>query len=169
MGSLIWGILLVLLGAELIVKGVFGINIPVFRIAFGFFLIYTGISFLTNNGTNSGKKKVISFGKQTITVTKPQKKYQITFGEGILDFSSLEIKERTKINITISFGSGIIKINPNIPTKVIAESVFGSARFPDDTQISFGKYTYSTGPADQEPLLEIRAKVTFGSLVIQTQ
>ena len=168
MSSLIWGILLILLGAELIIKGAFGIHIPVFRIAFGLFLIYAGITFLTNIGTARAGKKVIFFGKKTLTVAQPHNKYQIVFGEGVIDLSGITVTEPTHVEISTVFGSGIVKINPEIPTRIIAEAVFANAELPDNTQISFGRYTYTTGPAGQKPLLEIRAKVTFGSLIIHT-
>jgi hypothetical protein len=70
--------------------------------------------------------------------------------------------------VTTIFGSGVLKINPDIPVVIKVDSVFANAHFPDGTNISFGDYTYhSPRKAEQDVApLEIKADVVFGDLTI---
>ena len=53
--SVIWGSLLILFGLSIVIKELFGINVPVFRLALAGFLIYLGICMLSGfNGSCNG-------------------------------------------------------------------------------------------------------------------
>lgn len=45
-GSFFWGNLLILIGIALLLKAIFKLDIPIFKIALGCFLIYSGLVLL---------------------------------------------------------------------------------------------------------------------------
>lgn len=164
MSNIFWGALLVLIGLEIIVKSTLGINIPILRVAFGLFLIYAGIHFISGLGY---KKKTIAFSKATFTAREQDENYQVMFGESTFNFFDAHLHNNRKIAVNTLFGSTTIIINQNIPTKITVDTSFGTTNLPDSTQLTHGSYVFNSGPSDQEPLLEIHARVSFGSLTIE--
>ncbi len=135
-------------------------------------LIYAGFTLITGSPNNSFKKSFhqsINFGNRTIKVTDPKsyEKYTIMFGKGLFDFSKINLTDKVKIKINTVFGHSTILLNPNIPTRIVINSSFSNVLLPDKMEASFGEFVYKTGPADTEPLLEIKATVSFGNLYIQ--
>ncbi len=61
------------------------------------------------------------------------------------------------------FGSGVIKLNPQIPAEIRVGSVFAEAKFPDENSIFMGKYIYRTKELkSEENHLIVDADVVFG-------
>lgn len=59
----------------------------------------------------------------------------------------------------------MIKINPQLPTKIVVNSAFSEAKMPDGNIVSFGKYTYkSPNFKEEENHLFIQANVVFAGL-----
>jgi predicted membrane protein len=168
--ELFWGSLLLLFGLSMIIKTIFGIDIPVIRTLVAVLLIYSGITLITGLKPHEYKKRhTTAFKEATISPEKADDFYSIYFGRGIVDLKNIDITKTQKVKINTVFGESIIKINPHIPMKIKVQVTFGSAQLPDDTHISSGKYTYSTDRVDHEPYLLIEATVAFGSLVVITQ
>jgi hypothetical protein len=165
-----WGIFLILLGITIVLKAVFGINIPLFKTAFALLLIYAGLSMLAGGNRWPGmKNNTIIFSQSEMKARNNQHDYHIIFGSGVIDLSGINPETTTgKIEVTTIFGSGVLKINPDIPVVIKVDSVFANAHFPDGTNISFGDYTYhSPRKAEQDVApLEIEADVVFGDLTI---
>jgi hypothetical protein len=170
MNSLIWGILLVLIGMELIFKAIFGINIPIFRIAFGLFLIYLGTTFLTdsNKSTHHAHKKgIIRFEKKIINETDIKHNYQVIFGEAFINLADADITKPTHVTVSTQFGSTTLVLNENVPTRITTHASFGNAELPDSTQLTFGSHSFTLGDPEERSQLEIDAHVTFGNLIIK--
>ncbi len=110
--SVAWGIILIILGLALIVRTLFGISIPLLRIALGLLLTYAGIGLLSgpNGSANQQDKMTITFAKDTITVTKPKKSYDTIMGFSTIDLTNLILEDtgKTVIDIHTIMGNTII-------------------------------------------------------------
>jgi predicted membrane protein len=164
-----WGVFIIIIGVSIVLKSVFGINLPIVKTAFAILLIYLGISMLAGGNKWCYKSDHnICFGNSRIKVDSLHKEYNIIFGGGVIDLTDFPLEEgRNRIEINTIFGSGVIKINPEIPVAVRGDAVFASARFPDGHNSSFGGFNYRS-PQFKEggKYLEIEADVIFGSLEI---
>lgn len=169
-----WGVMLILLGVAIIIKVVFQINIPLGRLFFAFILIYFGVWFLMGGQWNcpiQGNGNTVIFSESRINITNSStSEYNVIFSRGIMDFTGVGLKseEVARFQVNTIFGSGVIKLNSNIPAKIIFDSPFASVRLPNGNNITFGSnYAYTT-PSFQENQghLLIKAVVVFGSLEI---
>jgi hypothetical protein len=168
-----WGALLIIIGVTVIIKVLFNIHIPLVRIIFAFLLIYIGIWFLVGGQWRpewQPRGNTILFNDLTITVSKPSsEEYNVIFSQGTIDFTGVALnKGVTGVKLNTIFSKGILKINPDIPAKIVTNSVFASAKMPDGNEVHFGSdYTYKTKSfkEDQDYLL-IKADVVFGALEV---
>jgi hypothetical protein len=166
--SMMWGILLIILGLSLIVKTVFGISIPFIRMALGGLFVYAGITLITGMSSYSNKQtRTVMFKQETVHAQKQYKSYNILFGNGIIDLSRVAPKQLTKIEINVLFGLGVVKLSAHTATKIIAESFLGGLQLPDESVINWGKKQYTFSGTNARPLLEIHAKAIFGNLIIE--
>ncbi|MDQ7797590.1 MAG: LiaF-related protein [Candidatus Edwardsbacteria bacterium] len=161
-----WGVVLILIGLGVIINVVFGIKIPVFRTLFALFLIYLGLQMLTGISLWNKSKKTAVFEEKTVEVTTASDKYDVIFGKGEIDLSGIELKDQNvRVDINTIFGGSVIKIDPAVPTKIVASSAFGGVHLPDGNVVAFGQYTYKTDNfKSSERHLLIHATVVFGGI-----
>lgn len=164
-----WGIVLILLGLSLIIKVIFNINLPIFRIGFAVLIIYVGIKILVGGRLCCFDNNFPVFNDTSVELKDlKNNEYNVIFGKGVIDLSKASIQDK-KIDIKINtvFGEGIVKINPELPIKIFVNSAFAEARMPDGNRISFGNYTYTSKTFKEDAKhLKINASVVFGSLKI---
>jgi predicted membrane protein len=162
-----WGTFLIVLGVVIILKVLFNINIPVFRILFAVLLIYLGIRILIGGFCCGRPGNTVSFGESNIRASDmPGNEYQVLFGKGVVDLTGVSLEQGTaRKKVHTVFGSCTLRIDPAMPVTITADSAFASARFPDGNVITFGKYTYrSKNYQDTANALVIDADVVFGQL-----
>ena len=180
--GLFWGIILILCGISVIVRIVFNIHIPIFRIVFALILIYFGIRVLVggnwicaprnwccssgNWNCSSGNSTV--FGSSTMSVKPGKSEYKVVFGSAVIDATSEVSGETERISIKTVFGQSILNITPSVPTIIHVSAAFGEARLPDGNSVSFGESTYKNAAAKEgkAPMREIDVRVVFGSFVV---
>lgn len=162
-----WGAILILLGISIILRSIFNIHIPFFQILIAFFFIYLGISILAGGVCWKRSPRMIIFEEREVEA-KSQDKYDIVFGSGEIDLSKVSLeKGSVMISINTVFGSGILKIDPQIPAEIRVDSVFAGTKFPDGNSIFMGKYIYKTREIKpDENHLIVDANVVFGSLEV---
>lgn len=173
-----WGILLILIGLTYIARQVFNIYFPLGTLIVAFALIYWGISLITGNSGkrehhfhvnegnyHNGNEQNMIFSNCDMKANSEQDKYNLIFSSGTIDFRTMQIPlENRNLKIDVIFSKGLIRINPDIPAIFKVDSAFASARFPNNTQISFGNYTYKTRSYKEGmPHLYIKVDVVFGS------
>ncbi len=162
--GLFWGSILVLLGLSVILKAVFHINIPVFRIAFGLVIIYMGIRVLTGGHFGRVSDNTVLFEESRVEMSAISDEYNVLFGKGVIDATNRpEDRKVRKVEVNTIFGHSTIKISTGVPTIVKVSSAFGGCRLPDGTMVSFGEYTYRNKAAQQsEAVTIIKSSVVFG-------
>jgi predicted membrane protein len=169
--QIFWGVLLIIIGASVVIRAVFHINIPIFSMIVAFILIYGGIRILIGGYGLENPKNTTLFHDSTIYVTDPADNYNTLFGKGVIDLTKVNLSTETKrINIHTIFGASTILLNPETPVRIIANSAFADARMPNGNQIQFGTIIYQskTYQSEQHSLL-IDTNVVFGGLEIMNQ
>ncbi len=163
-----WGVLLVIIGTAVIIRGVFHIDIPIFSIILAFILIYGGIRILVGGYGFAILKNTTLFNDTEIHITEPAETYNTIFGRGVIDFTKVNLNNQIKkINVHTIFGASTILLHPETPVKIMVNTAFAETVMPDGNQIQFGTTVYQskTYKADQNALL-IETSVVFGGLVI---
>lgn len=168
--GIFFGTLLVLWGLSLIIETIFGISIPIVKVGFACFLIYSGLM-LIKGIYEVQQQKIIFFSQESVTAdeAKAQNAYKIVFGQGTIDLSNITADSDEVINIQIYtlFGKAMLKINPEIPTIVNATSIFSSVTFPDKTVISLGNYRYSSDSPAKKTKIFVDATAVFSDFEIK--
>jgi hypothetical protein len=166
--NFIWGSLLIVIGVSLLLKAFFGISLPIMRVAIGVFLLYLGLTFLVPTKTIGHETKAIIFNKKYIHADLfEDHAYSVIFGEGTIDLSELD--KPTHVQIKSSYSSTTVILDPNIPTKVIIDSMFSNVSLPDETITSFGHYSYKNMDKTVQPLLVVRVKALFSKVIVKNQ
>lgn len=162
--GLFWGSILILLGLSVILKAVFHINVPVFRLAFGFLIIYFGIRVLVGGHFGRVSNNTVLFEESRVEMTATGDEYNVIFGKGVIDATGRPQNQKARnVEINTVFGHSTVKISSSVPTIVKVSAAFGGARLPDGTMISFGEYTYRNKAAqDTDAVRMIKSSVVFG-------
>jgi predicted membrane protein len=189
MSSLTGGVCLIVIGFLLLIKALFGIHIPIFRMLFGIGFIYFGITLITNmsihcftqqtgqrtttvinffSPTNNPNQENVCFGSQASQATDRTKtEYNTVFGKLTLDLSDLPAHAFDKpLKLRTVFGSTEVILPKDVPARIILTCSFGSATYPGGSHAAFGTREIHIGDASQEPGIVIEAEVVFGTLTI---
>ena len=160
------GLLLIVLGVSLLIKYVFNIDFPVFRVIFAVFLVLIGIKILVGGFGNHSHTSM--FSDNRFNYVENHKDYSCAFGKTTLDLTNANITEDTDIKASCAFGEFIIKINPETNIEIVSSSAFGNLQLPDNSNHSFGNGNYKTPAYDKSgPVLRIKADVAFGNMEIR--
>ena len=166
-GGVFWGLFLIVIGVLYTLKSIFNINIPVLRTVVALFIIYIGVSMLINSCP--AKKNNVIFDERNMSNIDSQE-YNIIFGTGVVDLTKVKLESDLKKEVDTVFASSTIKVDPEIPTRIVVNSAFAWAQMPDGNGIAFGQYTYlSKSYVPGEKHLEVKADVVFGEMKIVEQ
>ena len=164
-----WGTMLILLGISIILKVVFNISIPFFRLFFAFFFVYLGLQILIGRPPHAGDRRTVVFGGRTVRADERNAEYHAVFGRGVFDLSGVDVSSGTvRASVNTVFGAGEVLLDPSMPVIVHGSAVFGEASFPDGGSAVFGEHTYRSPSYDpSRPHLSVRVTVVFGGLRIR--
>lgn len=165
-GEFFVGAILIVLGALLLVRHLFNLNIPVFRVLLGAIIILIGISIAF--GGFRGKSSDIIFSSHNIEAVAPEREYNFIFSNGVVDFSKVPPPDKIQnVKVNTIFSDGTIVINPQTPVVIRTNAAFAGANMPDKNSIAFGNYNYKTKSISPgSNYLEIDASVVFGKLSV---
>lgn len=183
--ELTFGVLLIIWGFSKIFGTLFNIHIPIFGIAFGIILLYLGFMMITGTWRSShwcsksgckGADGTYStcMGSSRIHVEedalynqKAQLSYQTVMGHSQVDLTHItpeSLKAASTpltVNVDTVFGKTELKLNKNVPVRIVGKSAFGKTKFPNDASIAFGTYTYQN-PPEELPLMNVYVSTVFG-------
>ena len=94
--------------------------------------------------------------------------YDIIFGTGEIDLRDAKVTDKKLYSeVNVIFGSGTVRINPEIPTVIKISSVFAESKLPGKTINFMGDYTFKTKSyVEGEPFFRLEIDVIFGSVRI---
>jgi len=165
--GIFWGLVLILIGASIILKVVFDIDLPVVRTIFGLLLIALGIQILFGisfKRTPSKGGNDAIFTERVFQFNSGHSDYNTIFGKSSLDLSRWKEGENNRVEINTIFANSRIRISEKVPIKIKSDTVFGSIILPGQNINAFGSYNY-TSPAYKEgkPHLFIEINTVFGA------
>ena len=165
-GSLFWGVILILFGLSMVLKAFFKIDIPIFRIVFAIIIIYWGLKLLFGGFGFSHHENTVIFNNAKIKATKSHSEYNVIFGRSDIDLTNIDISEKNvRSEVNVIFGSGLIYLDPSIPTVVKISTVFAESKLPDRTVSFFGDYVYRNAAyVEGEDCLILNVDVVFGNV-----
>jgi hypothetical protein len=170
-----WGIFIILFGVLLLVNSFTTLHLPVTRIMISLFLVTLGISLLLSNqkkasftiSSGDEENTFFSDSKQRIDSMGKNNEFNTFFSSQVLDLRNLKLDENKEIEVNVIFSSQKILINSTSNVRVVASSVFGSAKMDGYREVNFGDGEFkSSGFTPEQPHLLIKANVVFGSVRI---
>lgn len=169
-----WGAVVVLIGVAIILKAVFDIDIPIFRIVFGAVLILFGIRLIIGlrSGSSPGKPQTnVFFNEERIRFDPAQKDYNVIFGSAEIDLREATAKSEGPIHINTVFGKAVVLLPAKVPLKAVVNSAFAEARLPNGNRDGvFGEVRYqSENYAENKAGLDLRGNVVFGQLILRNE
>jgi predicted membrane protein len=173
-GNLFWGSLLIIIGITIIIKIIFHIDIPIFRIIFAFVFIFIGIRILTGSFKSKSFHKNsndVYFGENNFAYNKSVPKEQnIVFGRGTIDLRNIDSTSLpADMEINTVFGSSEILIPQYMQVRIKVDAAFSGATLPNNNTSAFGTIYYESPNFDRnKPYLNLKINVVFGNLQIRT-
>ncbi len=148
-----WGILLILLGLSVFLKG-FNIHLPLVRVFIAVIIIMLGIKLLFGLRTHKYNNPTHYSKESSIIYSSSRNEYNIIFSSAIIDLTDLPADAKD-IEISVVFGSGTVILPDSIAFHINPTSVFGSTVLPRKV------------PVVQGTPVEIESTVVFGRMEYQ--
>jgi predicted membrane protein len=172
--GLIGGIILILLGLSLIIKIVFNIDFPVFKILIAFLFIYLGLRIMLGGNFrlfhDAGDEQTVVFGDRLITKVEDGREYSVIFGAAKFDLRDFTVPDSQTVRIKVNtvFAGSQILLNSRTAVKITANTAFGGTRAPDGNTSAFGSLNYEGDSLSHDnPRLVIESNTVFGGLHIK--
>ncbi len=165
------GILLVLAGIAIILRTVFNLDIPVFKILLALVFLYIGIRLLTGGFSGEAFKageKAIVFGQAHFKGLPSDQEYSVVFGQAVIDLSGEPSPEEIQeLRINTIFGSTELILRTNQPFRIKVDAAFAGAMVPD-RETAFGELTYQSEAFEaSRPYIDVEAHVVFGEFKVR--
>lgn len=169
--GLFWGAFLLLLGVALIIKVVFNVDFPVFKVLIGIFLVLLGIKVLfgkTLISSHHFKAEETIFNEQVYDNPESGKEYSVVFGKGVYDFTNVDLEQGSfRVKVSTVFGGTQIIIPGDKPVRIQADAVFAGAELPDGNNAVFGTSIYeSESWSPDTASIDIKVEVVFGGVQV---
>ena len=163
-----WAGILILAGILLVLRNVFKLDIPVMGVIFPVIIISWGVNILMGSKPFFDVNTNVVFHSGQTTTVHGRSQHSVSFGKGDYDLRNIQVTTETvRVDVDAVFSTASVRVDPRVPTRVKASSVFGSARLPDGSMVSFGDRTYYTKAyREGSPFVDVRADVVFGEMRI---
>lgn len=168
--EIFWGSILIIFGLSVLIKAIFGIDLPLMRVIFGGLLIYLGFSMVTSwkNYSHCGKNsRTIWFSTISTTPDTIKSEYRVSFSSIRIDLRSVPIDQiPSKIFIDAHCSSVLLITNPDVPTLINIDARFASTKLPNNETVAVGNTVYMTHDQQVKPVLEISANLVMSNFEI---
>ncbi|HUI72077.1 MAG TPA: hypothetical protein VL354_16280 [Spirochaetia bacterium] len=159
--GIFWGVLLIAVGVLFIVQRLLPFRIPVIRLVIAVLFVYVGIRVLVRGPIWDG-----SYHERYVAGW--DRDYNLIFTNGDVDLSNVTLGSASvRTQVTVVFGTGMVRINPASPVRIEMSAAFGSAEAPNGRSVSFGDTVYTSASyRDGAPALVVHATAIFGKLAV---
>lgn len=167
--GLFWGIVLMFIGLGIVIRIVFNIDLPIFKLLVAFFFIWLGLRIIMGDRGffhfHATQNDVLFNENSFKEINSENKEYNVIFGKAIYDFRDLKLKETTKIHLNAVFGGAEIKLRKGTAYRIVSESVFGGIKLPNGNTSVFGTTHFQSENFNPDSAhLFIKAEVVFGGI-----
>lgn len=177
-----WAVLFISIGMILLLQTIFKIELPIFRILFGIFLIYIGVKFIFGSfGHRVSYFKVDKISTDTQSIFSQNelkakkadgqinRKYSTVFGSSTLDLRGLTAEELAQeIKVENAFGKTEVLTDATTPIKAQVESGFASVIIRGQKVANFGDSDFqSPDYSSDKPALKLKIEAAFGEVVVE--
>ena len=169
--GLFWGAFLLLLGVALIIKVVFNVDFPVFKVLVGIFLVLFGLKvifgkFLISPGHFEPEETI--FNERVYDNPESGKEYTVLFAKGVYDFTNVDLEKGSfRAKVSTVFGGTQIIIPRDKPVRIQADAVFAGAELPDGNNAVFGTTIYESDTySPDSACIDIKVDVVFGGVQV---
>jgi predicted membrane protein len=168
--AIFWGIVIALIGVSIIMKEVFEVSFPFFRILFGVFLLWLGVKVMFGIRFKNTEHS-IAFDNRTLKYDTEHNEYQVVFGNATFDFTDVVISDETqKAGVKTIFGNGTVLVNSLTPVEFKMNTAFGQVQSPGNSANGFGNSAWVSPGCDlSKPHLVIEGNAVFGKLELKTK
>ena len=149
-GHLFWGILIILIGVSLILKG-FNISFPIFKIFIAIIIILLGVKLLIGGWGNTKNKEA-----PTKLYNATEHEYNAIFAAQKLDLTNIE-PDASPLEINAVFGSFVVELPDDINFDFSTTAFCGAIDLPKKTAMDEAK-TRGTVKIDANAVF---GKITF--------
>lgn len=166
-----WGIFLILAGLALLVKVIFNIEFPLFRVLAGIFLILLGLKIIFGEFIlwpfKSGDNEIFFSTEKIYASDAMLEEYHIIFSHTTFDLGEMRYPDmKTDLRFNNIFSGNKVYLPPGIPVKIKVDAVFAGVKMPGRNTPVFGRGTYNSEGFDPDlPHLNITANVVFGNIL----
>jgi predicted membrane protein len=169
--GIFWGAFLLLLGVALIIKVVFNVDFPVFKVLVGIFLVLLGLKVIFGKFLISPrhfKAEETVFNERVYDNPESGKEYTVLFAKGVYDFTHVDLdKGSFHAKISTVFGGTQIIIPEDKPVRIRADAVFAGAELPDGNSAVFGTTIYESDSWNPDSAsINIKVDVVFGGVQV---
>jgi predicted membrane protein len=169
--GIFWGAFLLLLGIAMIIKVVFQVDFPVFKVVVGIFLVMLGIKVLFGRfiiPSHHFEPEETIFSERTYDQPESGKEYTVLFAKGVYDFTNVDLSKgsfHTKISTV--FGGTQVIVPRDLPVRITADAVFAGAELPDGNTAVFGSAVYESDSWSPDSVsINIKMDVVFGGVQV---
>lgn len=162
----LWGLVLIIVGLLFILRTLWGIHFPIFRVLISLVLIGLGIVLIMGRfGFRRGDNSTI-FSESKIAYNPSENSYGCVFGKLDLDLTTVDPNAQKEIEVFCTFGEVNLNLNKDAKFLIQSKTSFGETKIPDK-EYNFGSGQYqSPNYSPDQPYLLLKTKVVFGSLKV---
>jgi predicted membrane protein len=167
-GNLFWGILIILLGISVLLRG-FNINLPIMKVFFAIIIIMFGVRLLIGGGKPRIHHSGNRIGKSNIGLySSDDQEYTMVFASGDIDLSNLQAGAKD-MEVTVVFGSARVILPSDLRFNIQTTAVLGGIVLPKTGHFGFSDNNTTLNPESATLPIRIEATSVFGRLEFITK
>ena len=167
-GNLFWGILIILLGISVLLRG-FNINLPIVKVFFAIVIIMFGVKLLIGGGKPKAQHSSNRISKGNIGLfSTDNQEYTMVFASGDIDLSHLQAGAKD-LEVTIVFGSANVILPSDLRFDIQTTAVLGAIVLPKTGHFGFSDNTTTLNPESAMQPIRIEATSVFGRMEFSTK
>jgi len=160
-GNFFWGILVILFGLSIFLKG-FNIHLPLVKVFFAIMIIMFGIRILVGSGAPRHKSGSVHYPKGTTqNYSRNRTEYSFVFSGGTLDLTGIK-PDAKDLEISVVFGTATVILPSDIKFDIEPTTVFGATYLPGNSYVGFGEDNLVLNPENQAKPINIESTAVFG-------
>lgn len=160
-----WALVLIFAGILLLINNtnLLHFKIPVGSVIFALLLILLGIQIMIGPKGFINTHEVI-FDEAKLEANEADNKFSVIFGKSTIDLTKItDRSNHSTIKAEVVFGQATITIRKSDPIRIKASSVFGNITLPNGNNVSFGDRFYETDSYhDSDKKIQLTVDVVFG-------